>query len=225
MVTIFSQGASGDQNPLWIRPGTNALASESGVEITGFELIREDVEGPLREGKVPYKKMDPAAAEGLEHWMDALGTMLGEEAIRVMTNISQFETNPRIWGVQEVITLPGRKRTNTGREGFPGTYEDGPDVNLRLSLLGIGNIALTGVDGEVYNNIAQKMKKASPMTNTVMVTIANGKSNSGYLITDDAYGRNTFQVLGARIKPGYTEQGIVNGLVKLINQYNNGNIK
>jgi neutral ceramidase len=147
--------------------------------------------------------------------------MVGEESIRVMTNINQLDSNVRIWGAQEVLTLPGRKRTNTGREGFPGTYEDGTDINLRLSFLGIGNIALTGVDGEVYNMIAQKMKKASPMTNTVMVTIANGKANSGYIITDDAYGRNTFQVLGARIKPGYAEQGIVNGLAKLINQYTN----
>jgi hypothetical protein len=139
-----------------------------------------------------------------------------------MTNIRQFDSNIRIWGVQEMLTLPGRKRTNTGREGAPGTYEDGPDVDLRIGLLGIGNIALTSIDAEVYNIIAQKMKKASPMTNTMMVTIANGKANSGYVISDDAYGRYTFQVLGAKIKPGNAEQAIVNGMVKLIDKYSTG---
>ncbi|MCK7536456.1 MAG: hypothetical protein MZV63_38500 [Marinilabiliales bacterium] len=48
MVMIYTQGASGDQNPLWIRPGTNALASKTGVEITGYEMTREKIEAPLR---------------------------------------------------------------------------------------------------------------------------------------------------------------------------------
>jgi hypothetical protein len=224
MVMIFCQGASGDQNPLWIRPGTNALASKSGVKITGFELVREDVEGPLRDGKVPHGKMDPKVADNLEHWMDALGTIVGEETIRVMTNIHQLENNVRIWGAQDLISLPGRKRTNSGREGAPGTYEDGPAVDVRIGVLGIGNIALASIDAEIYNIISQHLKKASPMTNTVMVTIANGKSTSGYIIDDAAYGRNTFQVLGNSLKPGYAEQAIVGGMVKFIEQYNS-NIK
>ena len=33
-VAVFAQGASGDQNPLYLRAGTNALASRSGVKIT-----------------------------------------------------------------------------------------------------------------------------------------------------------------------------------------------
>jgi hypothetical protein len=225
MVMIYTQGASGDQNPLWLRPGTNAIASLSGVEITGFEQVREDIEGPLREGRVPYGKLDPEVAYNLERWMDALGIMLGEEAIRVMTNIGNLESDVRIWGAQEILTCPGRKRTNTGREGAPGTYTDGPDVDLRLGVLGIGNIAIAGVDAEVYNIISQKMKKESPVKNTFMVSIANGKANSGYIISDDAYGRNTFQVLGARIKPGYAERGIIDGLVKLIYQYYEGDNK
>jgi neutral ceramidase len=35
MITVFAQGASGDQNPLYLRAATNALASRSGVPITG----------------------------------------------------------------------------------------------------------------------------------------------------------------------------------------------
>lgn len=220
MVMIFSQGASGDQNPMWLRPGTNALASKSGVEITGFELVREEVEAPLREGKVLHGKLDPVVGDNLAHWMDALGTVLGEEVIRVMTNIRKFDSNVRIWGTQEMLTLPGRKRTNTGREGAPGTYEDGPDVNIRLGLLGIGNIALTSIDAEIYNVFAQQLKKASPMTNTLMVTMANGRANSGYIIDDAAYGRNTFQVLNNSIKPGNAEKGIVDKLVAFIQKYN-----
>jgi len=225
MVMIFTQGASGDQNPLWLRPGTNALASKSGVDISGFEMVREKIEAPLRDGSVPHGKLDPEVAENLERWIDALGLMLGEEAIRVMTHIDRNRSDVRILGVQKIVTLPGRKRTNTGREGEPGTYEDGPSVDIRLGLLGIGDIALTTIDAEIYSIFAQHLKRVSPMTNTVMVTNANGRTRSGYIIDDSAYGRNTFQALGNRLKPGYAEPGIINGLVALIEQYASINSK
>jgi neutral ceramidase len=63
------------------------------------------------------------------------------------------------------------------------------------------------------------------MTNTLMVTNSNGRTASGYIIDDTAYGRNTFQILGNRLKPGNAEQGIVNGLLDLIQQYMASNNK
>jgi hypothetical protein len=36
------------------------------------------------------------------------------------------------------------------------------------------------------------------MANTVLVTLANGRADSGYIPNDEAFGANTF--LGARIK-------------------------
>ena len=59
VVAVFAQGASGDQNPLYLRAGTNALASRSGVKITGNVLTREAVEAPIRDGKVPAGPLDP----------------------------------------------------------------------------------------------------------------------------------------------------------------------
>jgi hypothetical protein len=219
MVMVYTQGASGDQNPLWLRPGTNALASKSGVEITGYEMVREEIEAPLRDGRVPHGKLDPEVADVLERYIDALGIVLGEEAIRVMTDIDDLDGDVRIWGAQQVITLPGRKRTDASREGTSGTYEEGPPVDIRLGMLGIGQIALTSIDQEIYNMFAQNLKKASPMTNTVMVTISNGRGKAGYIITDADYGKGTFQALGNRLQPGHAEQEIVGTLVKLVEQY------
>ncbi len=219
MVTIFTQGASGDQNPLIMRPATNALASKSGVRITGYELVREPVEAPLRDGKVPHGKLDPKVADNFERWIESEGQLLGEEVIRVMTNTRKMSANVSIWGGQNNLSCAGRQRTNTGREGAPGTYQDGEPVNIRLGVLGIGNIALTSVNAEVYNLIAQRLKKESPMANTVMVTLANGRANSGYVPNDEAFGAYTFQVLGSRLKPGCAEQGIADGLTNLVSQY------
>ena len=219
MVMAFTQGASGDQNPLWLRPGTNAMASRTGVEITGYEMVREEIEAPLRAGAVPIKKVDPEAAETMERYMDALGVIMGEEAIRIMSNIESFDSDVRIWGAQEVISLPGRNRLDKVREGQPGVYEDGSPVDIRLGMLGIGNIALSTIDAEIYSRFAQLLKEASPMTNTVFVTISNGRGKTGYIIPDSDYGKYTFQTLGNKLQPGHAEQEIVGALVKQIESY------
>lgn len=219
MVLVWTQGASGDQNPLLLRPATNALASKAGVKITGYDLVREKVEAPLREGEVPHGKLDAKVAENFERWIESEGMLLGEEVIRVMTNTRRLSSNVAIWGAQKPLSCPGRQRTNTGREGAAGTYKDSDPVLFRLGVLGIGDIALTSVSAEVYTLISQRMKKQSPLANTVMVTLANGRANSGYVPNDAAFGAYTFQVLGSRLKPGCAEQGIANTLADLVAQY------
>jgi neutral ceramidase len=219
MVMVFTQGASGDQNPLWMRLSTNVMASKSGVEITGYEMVRESIEAPLRDGRVKHGKLDPKVADQFERWMESLGQILGEETIRIMSNTHKLSGEVPIWGTQEVLNCPGRRRTDTGREGAPGTYEDGDEVNIRLGVLGIGDIALTTVNAEVYSLIAQRMKEQSPLTNTVMVTLANGRANSGYIVNDEHYGAYTFQVLGSRLKPGCGGIGVAEGLAGLVGSY------
>jgi neutral ceramidase len=216
VVAVFVQGASGDQNPLYLRTGTNAMASRGGVPITGYVMTREPVEAPIRDEKVKAGPLDPNVRDVLERVMDSEGVLLGEEVIRVMSNIKRLEASPSIAAEQKTVRCPGRKRTDTTREGTPGSYEEGDPVNIRLGVLRIGNIALASVDGEVYSEIAQRLKRESPMANTVMVTLANGMANSGYIPNDTAFGALTFQVLGSRLKPGCAETAIVNGLMDLI---------
>jgi hypothetical protein len=215
-VVVFVQGASGDQNPLYLRAGTNAMASRSGAPITGYVLTREPMEAPIRDGKVKAASLDPKVEDVLERVVDSEGILLGEEVIRVMTTIKRLEASPNITAAQKTVTCPGRKRTDTAREGTPGTYEDGDPVDIRLGVMRIGNISLASVDAEVYSAIAQRLKRESPMADTFMVTLANGMANSGYIPNDTAFGALTFQVLGSRLKPGCAESAIVNGLLDLI---------
>ena len=215
-VAVFAQGASGDQNPLFLRAGTNAMASASGAPISGYVMTREKVEAPIRDGKVKAGPPDPQVRDTLERVMDSEGVLLGEEVIRVMSNIKRLDAGPNIAGEQKMVTCPGRKRTDKAREGTAGTYVDGDPVNIRLGVLRIGNVALASVDAELYTAIGQRLKRESPMANTVMVTLANGFANSGYIPNDTAFGAYTFQVLGSKLKPGCAETAIVNGLLDLI---------
>jgi hypothetical protein len=99
---------------------------------------------------------------------------------------------------------------------LPGSYKDGPDVEFRLSLLKVGDIAIGGVNGEVFNLIAQRLKKESPYTRTMVATLTNGSARSGYIPNDTAHGMYTFVVLSSRLKPGCAESSIVNGILDLM---------
>ena len=80
----------------------------------------------------------------------------------------------------------------------------------------VGDIVLASVDAEIYSAIGMRLKKESPVANTMVVTLANGRANSGYIPNDTAFGAYTFQVLGSRLKPGYAETAIVEGWLDLI---------
>jgi neutral ceramidase len=70
-----------------------------------------------------------------------------------------------------------------------------------------------GTAGEEYHTSTQEQ---SPMANTVVVTLANGTANSGYIPNDASFGAYTFQVLRSRLQPGCAEGAIDNGLPDLI---------
>jgi hypothetical protein len=55
-----------------------------------------------------------------------------------------------------------------------GAYKDGPPTGMRLGLLRIGNVALVTVNGEAYNEISLRLKRESPLANTVMAAVSNG---------------------------------------------------
>jgi neutral ceramidase len=222
VVAAFSQGAEGDQNPLYLRASTAAMLRRGGQAYNGQPLVREEVESEIREGRRPMVPLDAKAAEDVEKFIEAEGIIFAEEVLRVAQSTTAGAADVRIAGAQKTVTCPGRTRTNTGREGQPGTYADGPDVNLQVGVLGIGNVALTPVNAEVYNAVALALKARSPLANTVFVGLANGSANSGYVPTDDAFGHNSFQVLSSRLKPGCAEMGIQNAALELIDRYVNG---
>jgi neutral ceramidase len=222
MVAVFSQGAEGDQNPLYLRASTAALFERGGEKYVGQPLVREPVEAEIREGHRQPVPLTSAAADAVEKWIEAEGIVLAEEVLRVAQSLDAKSTDIRISGAQRTVTCPGRSRTNQGREGQPGTYTDGPDVDMLIGVLGIGDVGLASINAEVYNAIGQQVKAKSPLAHTVFVGLANGQSNSGYIPTDEACGHYTFQVLSTHLKPGCAETSITNTMVDMLNQYATG---
>jgi Neutral/alkaline non-lysosomal ceramidase, N-terminal len=236
-VAVFSQGASGDQNPRDFRSPTlimsqrNTLANERGPFIQRIGTpSTPDASSPRgfnpqqassERAAIPSANLDAyrkvLARTG--DYVRMLGSMIGSSVVRVMReSIEPLET-ARIWAGQETFACPGRVRLdadNPARENvFPG-YKDGPDVNLKVGLLRLGDINLVTVNGEAYSQIGMRLKAEAPATKTIVVTLANGSANSGYIYSDHAYSHLTFQVIGSRLKPGCAEGKIVATAIRLM---------
>jgi len=180
---------------------------------TGGSLRTFDV---LGQGQTITAAM-AALATGSDFFLvDSLGHILGEEVIRVAAGI---KTSPdaRIRGAQKWVTCPGGKLLP--QEGVPNrfTFQEGPPVEIHLSLLTIGDVALAGVSGEVLTMIHERLKKQSPLKHTLMVTHANGAV--GYIPDDAAYDQVSYEIITSRLKRGCAENAIVNGLVEMMNAF------
>jgi neutral ceramidase len=217
-IALWSEGAAGDQNPIYFQQ-TYDLRE---IRIRDHAKRGIDISNAMPPGGQGLDRKDPQVIKLMrqqERMAQSMGQMLGEEVLYVVRNtLERPEASAEIFGAQSSVTCPGRKRTDSGRAGYPGTYVDADPVSIRLSLLTLGSIAIGGVDGEVFNPIAQRLKKESPFKRTIMATLTNGVARSGYIPHDAAFSQYTFEVVSSRLKPGCAESGIVNGLLDLMQQ-------
>jgi len=220
IVAVWSTGACGDQNPIYFQQ-TYDLRE---IRIKDYAKRGDDISNSMPPGGKGLNKSDPTVIKLMNQQKQmilSMGQFLGEEVLHVMRSVDRSVTNAGIYGDQRIITCPGRKRTNSGRAGYAGTYEDADSVKIRLGLLLIDDIAFAAVNGEVFNLIAQRLKKESPYARTMMLTVTNGVANSGYIPNDAAFGYYTFEVLSSRLKPGFAENGIVNGILDMMYEAKN----
>jgi len=63
-----------------------------------------------------------------------------------------------------------------------------------------------------------KRKAKGPANKTVVVTLANGMANSGYICSDEACSDLTFQVMGSRLKSGCAEGKIISTALDLMHR-------
>jgi neutral ceramidase len=214
-VALWSSGAAGDQNPIYYQQ-TYDLRD---IRIKDYATRGIDISNSMPPGGQGLNKNDPRVAKLMnqqKQMIVSMGQFLGEEVLHVMRGMERMDSSVQIYGGQKTISCPGRERTNDGRAGFEGTYKDASPVDIRVGLLKVGDIAIGAVNAEVFNPVAQRLKRESPYTGTMMATLTNGSARSGYIPNDAAYGMYTFEVLSSRLKPGCAETSIVNGILDLI---------
>jgi len=215
IVALWSSGAAGDQNPLYFQQ-TYDLRE---IRIADYAARGIDISNAMPPGGQGLDKSDPTVIRLMNQQKQmilSMGQFLGEEVMHVMRGIERFSSQAGIRGSHAIVSCPGRERLDSGRAGFPGQYRDGDAVDIRLGLLMLGDIAVGAVNAEVFNLIAQRLKRESPYARTMLATLTNGRANSGYIPNDAAYGMYTFEVVSSRLKPGCAEDAIVEGILDLM---------
>jgi hypothetical protein len=215
VVAVWSNGAAGDQNPIYFQQ-TYDLRE---IRTKEYAARGIDIGNAMPPGGEGLDRDDPAVARLMNQQRQMVGSMgqfLGEEVLRVMRGIERKETSATLHGSHATIRCPGRERTNQGRAGFEGTYREGPPVEIRLGLLSVGDVMIGAVNAEVFNPIAQRLKRESPYKATMMTTLTNGAARSGYIPDEASFGKQTFEVLSSRLQPGCAESAIVDGILDLI---------
>lgn len=214
-VAVWSTGAAGDQNPIYFQQ-TYDLRE---IRITDYATRGVDISNSMPPGGEGLDRKNPKVAKLMNQQRQmvlSMGQFLGEEVLHVIRGIERTETVVPLVGASAMIRCPGRERTNQGRAGFEGTYKEGNPVDIRLGLLRVGDIMIGAVNAEVFNPIAQRLKRESPFKATMMATLTNGSARSGYIPDDASFGKQTFEVLSSRLQPGCAESSIVNGILDLI---------
>lgn len=196
VVALWTSGAAGDQNPLFM-----ANYNQDGPDV-------------FDEGAAGYAILDVQARR------------LGEEIVRLIESLKNTSSDVVIWGKKTSVSIPGQKRESPPELGIPTQgylapakvkMIDGDPVNIPLSLLMINDIALAGISGEVFTEIGIHLKEQSLFDRTIVVT--NLPNGVGYIPTDAAYLLPSEKAQTNRIKPGYAEEAIINAFQTLMNEY------
>ena len=237
-VALFGQGASGDVFPLLTGPMQKLLGRRT--RTAGFDDERFGADDPWKVGSMMKNSNDeqvaqmrtPIRPEERSAYEEAIaqdgalvaaeGTLLGESVIDVFKHDMGTSIDRGVlWSGQERLTCPGRDRIDsTAREGARPAYKDIDPVSLTVGLIRLGDIYIASIDGEVYTNIWTHVKRDVPVSKLMMVGLAGGQANSGYIYSDDAGSHLTFEVIGSHLKPGCAENKIVDAVRTLINSAN-----
>jgi hypothetical protein len=215
-VALFASGAAGDQNPIYF----NQTYELREIRIADYVKRGEDISNAMPPGGQGLDRSNPRVQllmDQQKRMNETLGQMLGEEVLHVMREgLEKPAGDATLRGAQASFSCPARQRTDSGRAGTAGTYVDAGQVAIGLGVLRIGDVYIGAVNAEVYNGIAQRLKRESPFKHTMLSTLTNGMAQTGYIPSDEAFGYNVFTVLNSRLKPGCAEAGIVDGLLELM---------
>ncbi len=134
-----------------------------------------------------------------------MGTMLGEEVASVLEGGTKKPSpSGPIKTVFKTLALPLEQRVNFDAS----TGSESPEFNLTVGR--VGDVAIVGLGGEVFNDIGKAIKAASPFPHTLIITHCNGAA--GYLPTKEACPAGGYGVDNSPFAPEAAEKVVKEAL-------------
>lgn len=213
-VALWTIGAAGNQNPYMIASPT--------YYYDGYPEMKDLPDGA---------GLAIMELQGQQHALDA---------IKILNTIECTEEEMPISFEYTTIELPAQKapegadmaynrlladnlvRKVTGATEIPErklvTMEDDPDnpVQMHMQLAVLGDIALVGVPAEIYCEIGRDMKEASLLEHTIIMEFTD--EYCGYILDKGSADKDVFQSFSS-VKPGSSDELIINGMLSMENSY------
>ncbi|WP_206243456.1 hypothetical protein [Novosphingobium terrae] len=158
--------------------------------------------------------------------IDAMGTVLGEEAIAVARTASQHSDHVPISTLLTDLDCPGKatsplnlpeRCSDTPGGSLPRCDfhdADAPPVTLRMGLMKLGPVALISSDSDISGQVGLRLQKASPLADTFIIATSYGPMH--YVVDDSDYPLNTYEATATTAKRGCAATGYVDKALTMI---------
>jgi hypothetical protein len=145
--------------------------------------------------------------------IEAVGFHVAIEANRILSDMKTYPLR-EVQTANHVMLFPGKK---TSSVDVPvEKLEPAAETEIRLTVFKIGELVISGVSGELVNEIGMDIKNRSPYSGTIVVTHCNG--SSGYICTDKMFSEGGYEVRVTRLMPG-VEKKLADKYIDLIHQF------
>lgn len=188
MTTLFTLGCAGNLNHIDVKSGArqqgHGEAERIGTVLAGeviktYTRLAPVAEDGLKSGSATVKLPIPAVTPSDIEWARDVAARYGKP------EQSKFLDNVRAFKILDVEKLNGHP------------------IEAEVQAIAIGDFALVGLPGEIFVELGQAIKKASPFRVTAVVSLANGAFD--YFPDRKAFAEGNYEVISARTAEGAGE--------------------
>jgi hypothetical protein len=138
-----------------------------------------------------------------------LGTVLGEEVVHVLRDITDVSGAGDIRTAYVTLELPGKKL------GELTIAKDCPPTELNITAARIGDIGFVGIGCEVLTEIGMSIKAASPYKHTFVISHCNGEAD--YLPPKHLYVEGGYEIKSSPFAPQAADM-VVKQAVRMLHE-------
>jgi hypothetical protein len=199
LLTVFTIGAAGNINHIDVKSSAPQKGHAEARRI-GTVLAGEVLKTTTRLAKVDASRL-AAAATVLELPLPQFTAEQVEQAKAVAAKFSQPDS-------------PGTQPLAEAFRVLDVAERKGKPLEAEVRALAIGrDLAFVALPGEIFVELGQAIKKASPFRTTIIVELSG--PNIGYVPTRKAFGEGSYEVISARFAPGGGEM-IADAAIRLL---------